>query len=120
MFGVACLIALVPVSVIASDHVSRTEIDELAGPSVAVTSINNSGTIVGSIAAVPFRWTRARGVEFFLGSSPGQATDINDQGDIVGYLEQSQNSLPGFLWTKRDGLTDLGTFLHSQSTTAGG
>ena len=48
----AFLIALVPVSLIAMESVSRTEIDELAGPSVSVTRINNRGTIVGSISAV--------------------------------------------------------------------
>jgi uncharacterized membrane protein len=119
---VAVLLALAPLPARADqghqDEVVRIDIEELASPGVGVRSINNHGTIVGAIStvfaspSVPFLWTPARGIEFFLGDSPGQATDINDKGAIVGFLvDPSGNVLSGFLWTRLNGVVHLGSFL---------
>jgi hypothetical protein len=110
------LIAAAQSSAFAEDHVVRTEIEALAGPGVLVTSINNHGTIVGALSsdpgapAVPFRWTETRGVEFFLGDSPGQASDVNNRDAIVGVLEHPGDRSSGYLWTPENGVVDLGSF----------
>jgi uncharacterized membrane protein len=115
IFTVA-FVAAAQSSAFGQETVVRTEIEALAGPGVLVTSINNHGTIVGALSsdsgssAVPFRWTETRGVEFFLGNSPGQATDVNNRDAIVGVLQHSEESSSGFVWTPADGLVDLGSF----------
>ncbi len=115
--GVAVLLALASTAS-PSQEVVRIEIEALASPTVGVTSINNHGAIVGAISldpanpTVPFVWTRAGGIEFFLGDSPGEAMDINDKGAIVGFVVDSSGDNPsGFLWTRRDGVVNLGRFL---------
>jgi hypothetical protein len=114
----AFLLALAPVSAVANDEVSRVEIESLAGTRVDVGSMNNHGTIVGAITrdlnrpAVPFRWTRQRGIELFLGDSPGKAIAVNDRGSIVGVLlDASGEFVSGFLWTPRQGVIELGAFV---------
>jgi uncharacterized membrane protein len=115
----AVLLALAPLPAVANqEEVVRIEIEELAGPGVGVSSINNHGAIVGAIStgsaspSVPFLWTRARGLELFLGDSPGQATDINDKGAIVGVLvDSSGDFFSGFLWTRLHGVVHLGRFI---------
>jgi hypothetical protein len=100
-------------------RVIRTVIHELSIPGVNVLSMNNGGTIVGRYApdlnagSYPFRWSRSRGIDLFLGSRPGVAIDVNDGGAIVGVLEEDENSqfgFSGFLWTPGGGLVELGEF----------
>jgi len=115
----AILLAVAPLPAVANQsEVVRIDIEELAGPGAGVTSINNHGTIVGAISTVvgapnvPFRWTHARGIEFFLGDSPGQATAINDNEAIAGVLlDSSSDFSSGFLWTRRNGVVHLGKFV---------
>lgn len=115
----AVLLVLAPLPAVAKqDQVVRVEIQALADPGVGVSSINNRGAIVGAIPpapgseGVPFVWTATRGTEFFLGASPGLATDINDAGAVVGYLTDSvANTFSGFLWTRQNGVANLGSFL---------
>jgi uncharacterized membrane protein len=125
----AILAVLAPASADAKTRAVRTEISALSGPRVQVRSMNNRGTIVGSMSPdpnsqqAPFRWTKTRGVDFFLGYNEGAAVDINDSGAIVGYLVQPA-SVTGFLWTPQDGYTDLGEFfpyaINNRGQIAGG
>ncbi len=101
----------------------------LGGPSFAV-DVNNSGLVVGIGYLVPrlsafeprhaFAWTESTGMLDLgtLGGRDSQATDVNDDGQVVGwsYTVGSVVSCPpgpcirhAFLWTATDGMVSLGT-----------
>ena len=78
-------------------------------------AVNERATIVGT-AQFPngrtsvFQWTRRSG--FIEIVQNGGARDINNRGDIVGYLNDSCGGYcRGFLWSERTGLHDLGDFV---------
>ncbi len=101
----------------------------LGGPNFAV-DVNNSGLVVGIGYLVPrlsafeprhaFAWTGSTGMLDLgtLGGRDSQATDVNDDGQVVGwaYTVGSVVSCPpgpcirhAFLWTATDGMVSLGT-----------
>jgi uncharacterized membrane protein len=97
-------------------RITTTRLGTPPGMSVDVAAINNSRIVVGraysttSEHTVPFLWTPDDGFVTFLGDTEGVATSINNRNAIVGHLFRGEQ-LAGFLWTARDGMVELGTFL---------
>ena len=110
----------------------------LGGPSFAV-DVNNSGLVVGVGYLVPrlsafeprhaFAWTGSTGMLDLgtLGGRDSQATDVNDDGQVVGwtYTVGSVVSCPpgpcirhAFLWTATGGMVSLGTLGGNSEATA--
>jgi uncharacterized membrane protein len=88
------------------------------------SAINNRLHIVGSAGRddqLPhaMRWTRGRGMQFLPSlneDSFSQATDVNERGAVVGYVEMGSGSpIRPFIWTKRSGTRDLTTLLAPTS-----
>lgn len=93
-------------------RVTVTTIDVLTSAAVEVWSINNRGAIVGSGAGgAAFYWTPQRGVEWLLPGVPGRAVDVSDSGIVVGSYELGEETFRGFLWTRENGIVELGAFL---------
>ena len=77
----------------------------------AALAINERGEIVGfgrsnSGLSVPFYWSARTGFIKILDSYPGNALDINDKGQVVGWFFRDGSSV-GFLWSRRGGLEEL-------------
>jgi probable HAF family extracellular repeat protein len=78
-----------------------TDLGTLPGlPGSAAFGVNNNGDVVGTSGARPVLWRNGRIIDL-LGSAGGYgvALDINERGDVVGYLFRGTYS--AFLW--RDG-----------------
>lgn len=87
------------------------------------SAMNNRAHIVGSIYDVDqqgitaIRWTRGKGMEdlgALSGSGFSNATDVNDWGTVVGYIEMGFPLRP-FIWRKQSGMRDLTTMLDPTS-----
>jgi uncharacterized membrane protein len=97
-------------------RVTTTRLGTPPDLSVDVAAINNNRVVVGraysttSEHTVPFLWTPDDGFVTFLGDTEGVATSINNRDAIVGHLFRGELVF-GFLWTERDGLVELGSFL---------
>ena len=90
-----------------------------AGYTVA-RSINNRGQVVGYARnaagdQVAFIWTRRQGFRQIADHSI--AWDINDRGEVVGSTticfdpDEEECQTTGFIWSRHDGLRDLGSFI---------
>lgn len=92
-------------------------------PDSAATAVNNQGQVVGisgicenavgDLSAIhPVLWEKD-GVVVDLKGLGGNAwntpTAINEQGQVVGFSENSQSDIHAFLWTRQNGIQDLGT-----------
>jgi probable HAF family extracellular repeat protein len=97
-----------------------TDLGTLGGPVSEPTALNDSGQIVGHSGVVmpngrlrrhAFLWEKGRMRD--LGTLPGnrysQATDINERGQVVGWVWNSSDGMVnrGFLWEKGK-MRDLG------------
>jgi probable HAF family extracellular repeat protein len=90
------------------------DLGTLGGERTAASALNEAGWVVGytnTIAATrPFLWTPRDGMRD-LGASggilPSGATDVNDLGQVVGYITTPPSKRHAFLWTETDGLEDL-------------
>lgn len=97
-------------------RITTTRLGTPPGMSVDVAAMNNNRIVVGhafsttSEHTVPFLWTPDEGFVLFLGDTEGIATGINNRDAVVGHLFRGEQ-LFGFLWTARDGLVELGSFL---------
>jgi len=71
--------------------------------------INNAGTIVGSADHRPFKWTQSGGLRFLktLGGVEGEAVDINDRGQMVGWTMTSTGARHPVLWSAAGNVHDL-------------
>ncbi len=130
VYGIAMLTFGTTINASDHDHrksaitVTTIDLGMMDNHSTWPTAINDSGAIVGSGFSsvsgktVPFVWTRAHGFKKFLGDldtqQEGAAVDINDTGQIVGFICQSEFDCSGFLWTPKRGMTDLGSFFPEQ------
>lgn len=79
--------------------------------SISASDINNSGMIVGSADNKAFTWVPGQGVRY-LDSLPGfennAATAVNDNGQIVGYVEHSGYLSRACLWDIDKSVSSLG------------
>ncbi len=97
------------------------DIGNLGGGGASIFSINNYGDATGtsrlpnSDRLQPFRWTARDGMEFLgsLGGTQGQANSINDEGEVVGYSEDSSLVSRGFFWSQEVGMQGLGLLPES-------
>ncbi len=82
------------------------------GPNLRATAINDRSDIVGGADGSPFVWTVKDGIRL-LDDLPGaRATDINNQGQVVGIEPGGGSEMDlGFLWSAATGPVHLGTFL---------
>jgi probable HAF family extracellular repeat protein len=84
---------------------------DLPGDYAVVSGINDFGVVVGTILegdrARPFEWTKHGGVVEFdtLGFAGGEATAINNRGEIAGYVYETGASDPWVAakWTRHGG-----------------
>jgi probable HAF family extracellular repeat protein len=106
------------------DHEKIINLGTLGGLASFANAINNSGQIVGlaQIAGASGDWHAAawqRGAITDLGnlgSDPfGQATCINNRGQIVGYSSQSDLSTPHPLLWREGSMTELQTLIPTDS-----
>jgi probable HAF family extracellular repeat protein len=100
---------------------SMTDLGTLSGGTASyATGINNSGTVVGysttssSNGSTDAFLVNPGSPMVDLGTlggsgSSSQATGINDSGEVVGYSVTSPNTQEAFLWTKANGMVNLGT-----------
>ena len=81
-------------------------------------AVNEHGQVVGeSFANVPgarshaFSWTAAGGIVDLgtLGGEHSWATDVNNNGQVIGSSWTAAGSTHAFFWTPQTGLVDLGT-----------
>jgi uncharacterized membrane protein len=79
------------------------------------TAINDAGEIVGSGQSrsgptVPFYWSQRTGfIKILEGDVQGTTVDINERGQVAGWFVRNSSTV-GFLWSRKNGLTELGTF----------
>jgi uncharacterized membrane protein len=104
--------------------IEAEDLGTFGGVQTAPSAMNNRGDIVGYVRNAAgnsydaFLWTRRRGYERIIDNPDGSsALGINDRGDVVGnqgicIVEPNSTSCGflGFLWSRRDGVRDLGTF----------
>jgi hypothetical protein len=85
------------------------------------SGINNRGAIVGAGAAGggAFYWTPQGGVELLLPGIAGRAVDVSDSGIVVGSYELGEETIRGFLWTRTNGIVELGEFLPNAVNSRG-
>lgn len=78
------------------------------GTDSSALGLNDNGTVVGYTAMtscanlVPFYWTSAGGIQEFLGCIQGEASAVNNNGQVVGFTSE------GFFWSQSTGMLDLG------------
>lgn len=91
------------------------------GAQVSITDMNNSGTIVGTLATVldrfntwtsprAFVWDPLQGLQILdtLGGDGSAASAINNKGQVVGWSYVEDNyTCHAFLWTEAGGMRDL-------------
>jgi uncharacterized membrane protein len=82
-------------------------------------AINDKGVVVGTTEvrlpegggfSTPFLWSPRSGFDLFLNGTAGAAHDINRRGQVVGQFFGTTDAR-GFLWSAKEGLTDLGNFI---------
>jgi len=85
-------------------------------PQSSAVAINAAGDVVGYSSTVyesyAFVWNATTGMERLTLGGRGEATDISDNGHVVG----TSQATPGvqyraFLWTRLDGIRSLGTLI---------
>jgi probable HAF family extracellular repeat protein len=90
-------------------------------------AINDGGMVVGESSvpgggpARPFAWTSSGGMVSLGdlgGNGGGRASDVNNEGVVVGRSEAPDHSFHAFLWTAADGMVDLGASLPGTETYA--
>lgn len=99
----------------------------LGGDSSTAYAINADNTIVGvsdtgvDFDTVPFRQLEGGAMESLgsLGGNFGVAQDINDAGIITGHSHDG-TSLRAFVWEEGTGMTDIGNFTPTGSSTGQG
>ena len=104
--------------------IEAVDLGTFGGVQTAPAAINNRGDIAGFVRNATgnsydaFIWTRRNGYERIIDNPEGSfALGINDRGDVVGHqrtclVEPNGTScgFVGFLWNRRDGVRDLGSF----------
>lgn len=119
---VTLIVTVLPAA--AQSTVSIEEIADIGNPDnagfTAPFAINNHGHIVGTALTAEgvdraFVWTPKTGFELI--AHDAIAWDINDRGQVVGEMHGGTSS--GFLWTRRNGFTYLGSFLPFAINKAG-
>jgi uncharacterized membrane protein len=104
--------------------VEAVDLGTFGGVQTSPAAINNRGVIVGYVRNAlgnsydAFIWTSRRGYERLTDTPEGAfARGINDRGDVVGdqtiCVEEPNRSCStiGFMWNRRSGMRDLGSFL---------
>ena len=84
-----------------------------SGPYPSRAVINDAGQVVGSSGGEAFFWSNAQ--LYPLGSLGGggtQVVDMNEAGSVVGTSIALTGEQHAFVWTKANGMTDLGTGPH--------
>ena len=86
-----------------------TEIGTLGGPSYAY-AINGTGEVVGNSGepSRAFIWSDSHGIIDLgaLNEEPWRyyGTDINDEGQVVGYLKTDEDTYRAFIWERETGM----------------
>jgi probable HAF family extracellular repeat protein len=97
-----------------------TDLGTLGGPSSHVTSINESGQVIGVSETAAgnhhaFFWDKGVLTDLgTLGGSASLAYDINNSGQVVGWSDTASTAQHAFLW-QAGTMTDLGTLGGSSS-----
>jgi len=97
------------------------DLGTLGGQGAAAAAINNDGVVVGasrlpgSSKLQPFIWSEADAMRW-LGSldgaqAEGNANDISNSGQVVGWSRTSDGRTSAFFWTESTGMLDIGKFL---------
>jgi probable HAF family extracellular repeat protein len=100
------------------------QLEGLAASDSSATAINNIGQVIGyfytagDVLPRAFLWTKSSGMRD-LGMPDGvvgiDPISINNEGQIVGFVfladpgGSGSSAIHGFMWTKHDGFSDLGT-----------
>jgi uncharacterized membrane protein len=110
-----CLLAVLPAASASPDDPPEYIVHDLGsiddrGETVAV-AINDRGEIAGfgtssSGLTVPFYWSAQTGFIKILDTYSGNALDINDKGQVVGWFNRN-GVIVGFLWSRRGGFVEL-------------
>ena len=101
--------------------IEAADLGTFGGVQTGPTAMNNRGDIVGYVRNATgnsydaFLWTSEHGYERIVESLHGAfALGINDRGDVVGNqatcVAGPDGTSCGFLWNRRDGVRDLGSF----------
>jgi probable HAF family extracellular repeat protein len=96
-----------------------TALDTPAESTSTARGINSRGEVVGAIDDKAVLWKN--GDVTYLGTLGGEnslATDINDQGEIVGHSRTSNNSIRAFYWNQ-EMMMEMGTLGGNYSTAWG-
>jgi probable HAF family extracellular repeat protein len=90
-------------------------------------AINDDGMVVGDSSAPgggpprPFAWTSSGGMLALGdlgGNGSGSASDMNNDGLVVGRSEAPDHAFHAFAWTAADGMVDLGASMPGTETYA--
>jgi probable HAF family extracellular repeat protein len=95
-------------SVANADTITVNDMVDL-GAGVVPAAVNNSGIVVGQNGdGQAFVWQNGTiTVLPTLGGTGGAATDVNDNGTVVGWSYRSDGNKHAFKWTSSGGIVDL-------------
>jgi probable HAF family extracellular repeat protein len=99
------------------------EIGDLNQICIDLRSVNNNGGIVGNARIIPnqtpraFVWNENASLSelAILGSALGYASDINDDGEVVGWIDVGNGNMRAFYRTQSTELLDLGSLGRKSS-----
>ena len=96
-------------------------IGSLGGGASSVAGINDRGVVVGASATAAeagdqaYAWTLAGGIRALPGALPSMAIDINERGEIVGWVASPDWAGRAVRWNPDGGVTLLGPLLQVYS-----
>ncbi len=76
------------------------------GDHFSAQGINDAGQVVGGTAGQGFVWSEAGGMQYL---NWGEATAINEQGQVVGMRRVTENEYQAYVWQEGMGRTDIDT-----------